>query len=114
METKHTPGPWYVLGPWPSIHVGPMVDGGCGGFGECPEPPQYEPVCCVHQSADYTTEANEEVQANARLIATAPDLLEACKNFIAWYDASPDEVYDFDWERVRAAIAKATGSEVKP
>ena len=60
-----------------------------------------------------------ETKANARLIAAAPDLLEAAKLVLAWYEAEDNHSKaDFD-ERlemcqasevaIRAAIAKATG-----
>ena len=29
----------------------------------------------------------EEAEANAKLIASAPELLEACKRFVKWYEA---------------------------
>jgi hypothetical protein len=48
----------------------------------------------------------EEVQANAHLIAAAPELLAALKNALAeiWMDDEPE------WARgARAAIAKAEG-----
>jgi hypothetical protein len=47
--------------------------------------------------------SEEEACAAARLIAAAPDLLEACKAV-----ASGDENFH---ELIRAAIAKATGAE---
>jgi hypothetical protein len=75
LTDAHTPGPWHVLGPWPSVHVGPMVDPGCG-FPD-PEPPMYEPVCCLYESEDYKTEPPAEVKANAKLIAASPEMLAA-------------------------------------
>lgn len=62
----------------------------------------------------------EETTANARLISAAPDLLEAAKLVIAWYEAENDHKGTDFWQRVamcresedalRAAIAKATGA----
>ena len=80
---------------------------------------------------------DEEAKANARLIAAAPDLLEACQTFSEWLRRE-DEGWvkqghsrdtpegEADWrqwfyenlricglaqEQARAAIAKATGEE---
>jgi hypothetical protein len=41
-------------------------------------------------------------EADARLIAAAPDLLEALENVMYWDNGKPE------WEAARAAIAKAT------
>lgn len=48
-----------------------------------------------------------EVEANARLIAAAPELLEACKRA---FDQTDKDARPADWEMLRAAIAKATGA----
>jgi hypothetical protein len=56
----------------------------------------------------------EETRANARLMAAAPELLEALRDLISWVpgpahwhtDACPKAV-----DRAIAAIAKATGSQ---
>ena len=50
----------------------------------------------------------EESEANARLIAAAPELLEAAMAFIAPFDGI-EVVQDSDIAKARAAIAKATG-----
>jgi len=42
-------------------------------------------------------------EANARLIAAAPELLEALEGVMYWDNGKPE------WEIARAAIAKATG-----
>lgn len=47
-----------------------------------------------------------EVKANARLIAAAPDLLEACKVLVELF---PESEQIRGMESVRAAIAKAEG-----
>jgi hypothetical protein len=52
----------------------------------------------------------ETSEANARLIAAAPDLLEALKSVIAWLDAPDESAFsDSQLALARAAIAKATG-----
>jgi hypothetical protein len=49
----------------------------------------------------------DEIEANARLIAAAPELLEALKAVQTFIEGKPDAVEPFGM--VRAAIAKATG-----
>jgi hypothetical protein len=52
-------------------------------------------------------EPRDYVQANARLIAAAPELLEACKKFV-----NKQGVMTWDeYESAKAAIAKAEGRE---
>jgi hypothetical protein len=53
-------------------------------------------------------------EANARLIAAAPDLLEALRDVIGWVPGGAAEMWHTDAptkavERARAAIAKAEG-----
>jgi hypothetical protein len=85
--SKHTPAPWKT---WPSIHNG-----------------QTYIVKGDYTSKDNGCIAHADTEANARLIAAAPDLLaalEAISN--PWLD-------DFSrgnaMKKARAAIAKATG-----
>lgn len=48
-EVSKICGDWELGGPYPSVSVITCVDAGCGdGFGECPEPPSYEPICLIH------------------------------------------------------------------
>ena len=49
---------------------------------------------------------------NARLIAAAPELLEACKALVSAQHAGPitDEMM-MAWKQARAAMAKATGEQ---
>ena len=51
----------------------------------------------------------ETAEANARLIAAAPDLLEAARDLIAKVDATMPEFLADDLAPLRAAIARATG-----
>lgn len=83
---KHTPGPWranssWIEGPKMALRVA-VVDWPKRG--------------CAPKSAD-------EAEANARLIAAAPDLLKALIGVVAVADRATVE-----FDRARAAIAKAT------
>lgn len=92
--SKHTPGPWRYDrcngSPTTGEH---MIAGGKPGY-----------------LAEVRDCGSGDVSANARLIAAAPDLLEACKRMIGSLgvmvcdaDSCGDIVF------ARAAIAKATG-----
>lgn len=99
-NTKHTPGPWgldfdeYGDDPWANGHPHE-----CTVFSDSTG----EPVASL-EAQTYPPNAKELV-ANARLIAAAPDLLEALKR--AMRDGWTTEVV----ERSMDAIAKATGRE---
>jgi hypothetical protein len=92
---KPTPGPWSFDGPDYNIII----------WGAKPE----TRVCFL--TSDGPT------KANARLIAAAPDLLEAAQYAIAYLADADDAEYDDEgeeicpFERLRAAIAKATGTD---
>jgi hypothetical protein len=101
-ESKHTPGPWYV-GINESVIDSPAGEKflGIGTDGE-------RTICRVSQLA--TQDAEDE--ANAQLIAAAPDLLIACQRALNWIELHAGE----DWgkkiqERMRNAIAKAEGTD---
>jgi len=47
--------------------------------------------------------------ANARLIAAAPDLLEACKGLLAKYDFGDDLPEDHPIVAARAALSRVSG-----
>lgn len=98
---KHTPGPWFVA-----------------------EAGLFKVASITHSTGIYADEmsSDESIQADARLIAAAPDLLEALQGLlnvvndsrgVAGYHlngdtAEWDEFYEVD--AARAAITKATGS----
>ncbi len=107
----HTPGPWRVdqeLGFIQVLHGSPqefgtvriaIVDDLAGWHGDVPR----------------TT--NKEGEANARLIAAAPDLLEALEQMISECGASNAKPPRVLWnnlnalDKAGAAISKATGNE---
>lgn len=96
-EHKHTPGPWSVAG----VTIYSLNKNEVNRFD-----------ARVQQGWDDSQErtSRAECEANARLIAAAPDLLEALEAMLEAYDDGVGK----DWERpywlkAHAAIAKATG-----
>jgi putative sterol carrier protein len=92
-ESKHTPGKWSVDG-----HIGKhndvMICGGdVGGI--------------VAFACDKTDGSDKE--ANARLIAAAPDLLAIAKSSLAHLEAWHTGEYEYEKDVIRAAIARAEG-----
>lgn len=131
---KGTPGPWDV-----SVVRGWGKDAHIVATGWHPERPMFQAT--AHPSryyrhtkrkgrdgtewmflAEATPEGDAEaarreaeMAANARLIAAAPDLLEALEDLASLAEVAMREVGEYDIEAeladARAAIAKATGGE---
>lgn len=104
--SKHTPGPWFVDADGKIWRRDPreLYENGGGVAGD-------HPVATVHRGWS-RWEDGFPAQANARLIAGAPDLLRA---LVALSDAADDvgHGYNTSWmdgyiDAARAAIAKAT------
>lgn len=85
--SKHTPGPWVA----DTENAWPVQTGCCPLVGR--------PYSIAHGTRNVAAASKPE---DARLIAAAPDLLEACKAAL-----SDDQPYI---AKCRAAIAKATGA----
>ena len=106
MSAKHTPGPWKkadrLNGPW--WHISAESSGLGHGQGR-------QAVACVHGESKRGAKAYAEMfEANARLIAAAPDLLAALQAVKDWDISNltldvPLEVR----QQMQAAINKATG-----
>jgi hypothetical protein len=99
-KTTHTPGPWTVAPGW--IKEGysyrvETVDSFTGKPAKAGSPAT-SPVCNVHAKA-----IAGMAEANARLIAAAPDLLAALKSI------NLNDLTRESDAKVRAAIAKAEG-----
>lgn len=90
MNTKHTPGPWHVTGKGLSRYVEGRVRPGV----------LQEVAWCG------ATEVSEQMEANARLIAAAPELLEQLQEMVRLAEHEGWEGF----EKARAAIEKATGA----
>lgn len=96
-EAKHTPAPWLIAKSDASF-VYALNDNGYNRF--------WAHVTGGNlRRAESTLRA--EVEANARLIAAAPDLLDALIEIVSADDAH--ELTQKHIESARAAIAKATG-----
>ena len=106
-SAAHSSGPWWVT---------PSGVRNSGGYIFHTNPVQY-----YHgQDKRYVKEVAER-EADRRLGAAAPDLLEACETFAHWlateenHDLMPDfyarvELCNLAQQQVRAALAKATGA----
>ena len=89
----HTAGPWRVAQAKPTKTRGITILAGYGqSVAHVPVPPAYM--------------SEHPEQANARLIAAAPELLTALRGVLAVADRKTDE-----FDAARAAILKATGAE---
>ena len=92
-KTKHTPGPWEVFDSHSGIYI----------------------LDSAEQSAVCRLEWCLEAEANARLIAAAPELLAALKRLWLYFgvrcDGTPRDWTE--WREARAAIDKAEGRAEK-
>lgn len=104
---KGTPGPWEIKPEEvdrPYIRIRGTRLGGRFKVANVLSP-GYDGV--HHREAD-------ETRANARLIASAPELLEALQMALEWIDAVPSDTLlpampGFDRDEVNGIIAKVTG-----
>lgn len=109
-KTKHTPGPWYTdaIGRIWRRNPSDLYEYGGGVAGD-------KPVATVWKGWVNEGEVGFPLDANARLIAAAPELLEALSCLTAVVGLTPikgnlealQEAYDM----ARAAIAKAKGEQ---
>ena len=93
-KQQHTPGPWAYIVPDGYVVRHPQI---YSDFG---------PVA----NATWLGENKlDQLKANARLIAAAPELLEALEEIVSAADGDGWSQLDADLRKARAAIAKATG-----
>ncbi len=93
MTTKHTPGPW---SPAYLDHAGQRVVKG-----------EHIEICtCWHHSV---MSIEKEMEANARIIAAAPDMFEALDRSLSWLASYPGGGASECYDQARSAIAKARG-----
>lgn len=108
MTTKFTPGPWHTGEPF-AIFPGAPLRFHVSQAAGAPYTPNYSDV--ANLSAETIPGEKLEIQrANARLIAAAPDLLEALRELYESLDSCVDLTPERMW-KARAAITKATGEQ---
>lgn len=96
MSAQHTPGPWLY------------AQEGVNSFGIVK--PDGHSV--VHLVALSNSTAARDLEANARLIAAAPELLAALELMLKQFTKTPSTLKDSEARcKAHAAIAKATGSQ---
>ena len=98
-DTKqaHTPGPWCVdEGNGPGYNVYVVKD----------QANDADPYCDM--TIECHGEGHETNKANARLIAAAPELLEACKEFVRKVECG-EARSTRSYKQMKEAIAKAEG-----
>jgi len=92
-QHAHTPGPWNLGPPTPDGTI-PIIGDVC------------RPIVAVVRNP-FRHEVSEQLRADARLIAAAPDLLATLEQIAAGAYANHQLAGDI----ARVAIAKATGGE---
>ena len=103
MTTLHTPGPWHTKRDgFSTVYVEASIGGGW----------IQEVAACGP-----TEKGSEQQEANAKLVAAAPELLEALKRVVEWRDTlyatsglSAKGAILEDFDDSLSAIAKATWS----
>ena len=104
MSKSHTPGPWFADKIEDRSAFNIFMPGYCSAGAS------------VHHLSNATgCMGSREVEANARLIASAPELLDALRRIVALWDhhasAHGDGVASPLHKVARAAVAKATGGQ---
>ena len=107
----HTPGPWvvsaYQRNRWDSPSSPAIQIEAHRTYVDGMEPTRYALAEVMYPTTTGNTVGAAEREANARLIAAAPDLLAALID--VQNNAASDSLAM--WTRVNAAIAKATGTQ---
>ena len=96
-EAQHTPGPWKAVEAAYNPPGWLWVQNGPGAL-----------LADVHQNKNIPLEARN---ANARLMAAAPELLEALQEIITAADGEGWSQLDAGFTKARAAVAKALGND---
>lgn len=112
---RHTPGPWQVMNDYDGATIViANVDGET--FSDGTSTFSYDFVCDTLPDDGDGSRSREIAKANARLIAAAPELLEALKTakgtIRAWHGRSQWDIYDRaspEMKAINSAIAKAEG-----
>ena len=102
---QHTPGPWTYQ------RLQPYMKGCSIGTGDLAIPTAGTLIATAwNTTKGLSGPQDAETEANARLVAAAPELLEAAKVAHRWLSSGLRK-HEAIRELLRAAIAKATGEE---
>ena len=96
-DARHTPGPWKAVEAAYNPPGWLWVQNGPGAL-----------LADVHQNVNIPLDARN---ANARLMAAAPELLEALQEIITAADGEGWSQLDAGFTKARAAVAKALGDD---
>lgn len=106
--SRHTPGPWaYTTAP----------EGWCFNVHQADDADTNHPHSCDVAFMTVSCDPKAVQEANARLIAAAPELLDAlkhCESMLMSYSidrVDHEQIEDKALTKIRAAIAKATGEQ---
>ena len=112
MTGKHTPGPWCAMR---------QPDGYTAVLGPVPDENISRPVVVTSAGIAFSDYSRRVQEANARLIAAAPDLLALLKEAVSALADGIETESEYEPEhsrfarsfvtKARAAISKATGDE---
>lgn len=94
-EIKHTPGPWKQSSIIPSDEYTTVILGG-----------QYNGIIARAELSPYFE--IEQSEANAKLIAAAPELLKALQGVYSMLESDPEASEFYDMGKIKSAINKAT------
>ena len=105
IQVKHTPGPWKLV---IENRTAPTIEAK-GGY-----------IACTITYGTPSNKNNWDI-ANARLIAAAPELLEACTLMQAWFESHYTDLMGVDkhfnknviLKKAKQAIEKAVAGRVK-
>lgn len=102
MSAKHTPGPW-------TCHVTVTDDDSWAPGVQKVEVESGETLIASYKTEYVEYPSQDECEANARLIAAAPELLEALSALMELERRGRFMPIGREWDAARAAIARATG-----
>lgn len=106
MKPQHTPGPWELQRKTKPTKTRKYYEHG-ESFVVMGRNNSYFGLAEVSGPCNF--DMQEELRANAALIAAAPELLEVLEDVADRWDVYDDEDAPELGQRIRAAIAKATG-----
>lgn len=104
-EAKFTKGPWVSHGSGVSTEAFGLKPDRTHGYGCGPTF-----VCCLNDGEYHEYTDKKEQEANAHLIAAAPELYEALDGLILVMDTTEmSKLFRADYAKAKSALAKARG-----